>query len=154
MQESPSSSSCRFSVSSIKEAFHCQTSAQWDDWRWQLKNAVRTLHDLKRIKLYSNDELNDIEKVLGQFKTLVSPYYLSLIDQNNPHCPIRNQALPNANELVFHTKELIDPIGDKRFSPTPILVHRYRDRVLLFPTFEDPMFCRYCFRKDSLNEDP
>ncbi|TIN81513.1 radical SAM protein, partial [Mesorhizobium sp.] len=46
--------------------------------------------------------------------------------------------------------ELGDPIGDHDFSPVPRLTHRHADRVLLFPTYQCAVYCRFCFRKESL----
>ena len=130
------------------------TESEWRDWLWQLRHAKRSLEDLKELELYSNTEYLQLKLVMKKFKTLVTPYYLSLIDRNDPFCPIRLQALPDPQELSFYDGEQEDPIGDKAHAPTPILVHRYPDRALLFPTFECPMFCRYCFRKESLNTEP
>ncbi len=136
------------------------TSTQWNDWRWQLKNAARSVEDLKTWgfvdRLASQDLLTPQalfnQKLTERYKTLITPYYLSLIDQNDPLCPIKKQAIPHLDELLETQGELTDPIGDQAHSPHPMLVHRYPDRALLFPTFECPMYCRYCFRKETLNE--
>lgn len=95
-----------------------------------------------------------LRAVVARFQVLVSDYYLSLIDPTDPDCPIRKQALPDVAELLFAAGERPDPIGDAAHAPTRLLVHRYPDRALLFPTFRCPMYCRYCFRKVALNDDP
>lgn len=92
--------------------------------------------------------------VVERYEMLVSAYYLGLIDPDDPDCPIRKQALPAAAELVEGPTERADPIGDAAHAPTSILVRRYPDRALLFPTYRCPMFCRYCFRKVALNAEP
>ena len=128
------------------------TDYEWNDWRWQLKHAARSFADLVKFGFITSQLHSDHQELTLRYKTLVSPYYLSLIDAQNPDCPIRKQAIPSLKELKDIEGEISDPIGDQRYSPTPILVHRYPDRALLFPTFECPMYCRYCFRKESLNE--
>lgn len=123
------------------------------DWRAHMRLAARTPADLARYGVISPEEAAEIEEVSARYETLVSPYYLSLMAPRGRPCPIRPQATPSAEELRHLPEELLDPIGDKAHSPTPILVHRYPDRALLFPTYRCPMFCRYCFRKDTLNAE-
>jgi len=95
-----------------------------------------------------------LEDVTARFRMLVGDEYLALIDKTDPLDPIRKQALPDAAELLDAPGELRDPIGDQAHEVVPNLVHRYPDRVLFFPTFLCPMYCRYCFRKVALNEAP
>ncbi|MCA9711655.1 MAG: KamA family radical SAM protein, partial [Myxococcales bacterium] len=87
------------------------------------------------------------------FKVRIPASYLSLIDWSDPADPIRRQAIPSAAELRVLPGERADPIGDAAHSPVPHLTHRYPDRVLLYPTYVCSMYCRHCFRKESLNED-
>ncbi len=35
----------------------------------------------------------------------ISPYYATLIDPNEPGCPVRRQAEPDPMELVHHEEE-------------------------------------------------
>ena len=76
--------------------------------------------------------------------------YLDLIDWNDPADPIRAQVIPSPEELAEEEGELDDPIADHEFSPVPRLTHRHADRVLLFPTYQCAVYCRFCFRKESL----
>ena len=82
-------------------------------------------------------------------RVCVSQYYLSLINRQDPACPIRAQAVPSLAELDQFSWEESDPIGDEANRVADILVHRYPSRVLLFPTHACPLSCRYCFRKSS-----
>ena len=61
-------------------------------------------------------------------------------------------------QFVPHEEEndlsgLIDPIGDQLHSPTAQLIHRYSNRVLFMPTTVCPVMCRYCFRKNELQDN-
>jgi lysine 2,3-aminomutase len=123
-------------------------------WQQSLIRGARDVQALVRRGLVTQAEAPGLVEVVERYQLLVSDYYLGLIDPDDPHCPIRKQALPDVAELLERTDERPDPIGDAAHAPTPILVRRYRDRVLLFPTFRCPMFCRYCFRKVALNESP
>ena len=123
-------------------------------WRDQLRLGARDLSALVERGLISRAQAEELAPVAARFEMLVSDYYLSLIDPEDPDDPIRKQALPDLAELQVRADERPDPIGDAAHAATPVLIHRYPDRALLFPTFRCPMFCRYCFRKVALNDEP
>jgi lysine 2,3-aminomutase len=81
----------------------------------------------------------------------VTPYYLGLMDPEDPGCPIIRMAIPDIREITVHPEELEDPTGDENpdlgNQPVPRLVHRYPDRVLLLPTARCGAYCRHCFRR-------
>ena len=119
------------------------------NWKADVRNGVRHVEDLAVLPL-SEDELESARDVSRHHKVRIPRAYLDLIDWNNPDDPIRRQVVPSAEELTFDDGELEDPIGDSARSPVPRLTHRYPDRVLLFPTYLCAVYCRYCFRKESL----
>jgi lysine 2,3-aminomutase len=125
-----------------------------DHWRRHLLHGARDVDALVARGLVTPADAPALRAVAERFELLVSDYYLSLIDPRDPACPIRKQALPDAAELLVAPGERADPIGDAAHTPTRLLVHRYPDRALLFPTFRCPMYCRYCFRKVALNDEP
>ena len=86
------------------------------------------------------------------FNVRIPKHYLAQIDWNNRRDPIRLQTIPTEEELAFDPRELTDPIGDRLHSPVPRLTHRYPDRVLLYPTYQCAVYCRHCFRKESLSD--
>lgn len=86
-----------------------------------------------------------------RYRALVPQYYLNLINPKDPNDPIARMALPSAEELI-QTAGLRDPIGDLTRQAAPRLTHRYRDRALLHTTNLCPMYCRFCFRKNLMNE--
>ena len=74
----------------------------------------------------------------------ITPYYLSLMDLNNPHDPVAMQAIPAIEEITFKTTGIEDPLEENRDSVVPGLVHKYPDRVLMVLTDICPMLCRHC----------
>ena len=48
----------------------------------------------------------------------VTPYYLSLIDLNDPFDPIRKMAIPRAEELEYADYEEADPLHEDSDGPT------------------------------------
>ncbi|MBQ7551091.1 MAG: lysine 2,3-aminomutase, partial [Bacteroidales bacterium] len=77
----------------------------------------------------------------------ITPYYLSLINPDDPYCPIRRQAIPTAAELHQSSADLLDPLHEDEDSPVPGLTHRYPDRVLFLITDMCSMYCRHCTRR-------
>jgi lysine 2,3-aminomutase len=77
----------------------------------------------------------------------ITPYWASLIDADDPDCPIRRQSVPVAAEFSVSPHEMADPCAEDRDSPAPYLVHRYPDRVLLLATEHCAMYCRHCTRR-------
>ncbi|MRT92128.1 lysine 2,3-aminomutase [Ancylomarina sp. 16SWW S1-10-2] len=130
-----------------KEMFPEVTDEHWNDWKWQVRNRIETLKDLKKyINLTANEE-EGVEKTLETLRMAITPYYLSLIDVNNPECPIRKQAIPTAMEVHHADADLLDPLHEDEDSPVPGLTHRYPDRVLFLITDMCAMYCRHCTRR-------
>ena len=77
----------------------------------------------------------------------ITPYYASLINIDDPYCPIKRQAIPSASEAEFSENDMSDPLEEDRDSPVPGLTHRYPDRVLFLVTDKCSMYCRHCTRR-------
>ncbi len=122
--------------------------AQWDDWRWQMQNAIRTTSQLAEFYSFGPQELAALEDLEQKYKLAIPPYYFSLIDPLDPADPIGLQALPSWREQSSTAGvELEDPLEEDKDSPVPGLTHRYPDRVLLVTTHVCTMYCRFCTRK-------
>ncbi len=121
---------------------------QWDDWRWQTHNAVRSVRQLRHLLPFTPDELEVLGRLEGEYKLAIPPYYFSLIDPDDPNDPIRLQSVPSPLEAENPSGyELDDPLEEQKDSPVPGLTHRYLDRALLITTPNCSMYCRYCTRK-------
>ena len=120
---------------------------QWNDWKWQVKNRIETVEELKKhIKLTEEEEVG-IRESLKTLRMAITPYYLSLIDTDDPYDPIRKQSIPTINELYISPDDLQDPLHEDSDSPVPGLTHRYPDRVLFLITDMCAMYCRHCTRR-------
>ena len=129
------------------ELFPNVTDEQWNDWKWQVKNRIETLEDLKKYVTLTPEEEEGVKKTLQTLRMAITPYYISLIDPNNPDCPVRKQAVPTAKETYQSPADLLDPLHEDEDSPVPGLTHRYPDRVLLLITDMCSMYCRHCTRR-------
>lgn len=124
----------------------------WEDWHWQLKNRICTKEELTQIVKLTPEEEKGIDQAKGRLSLAITPHWATLIDPEDPNCPLRRQAVPVAAESVIGPHEMVDPCAEDRDSPAPHLVHRYPDRVLLLATEQCAMYCRHCTRRRLVGE--
>ncbi len=134
-------------VNRRKELFPNVSDAEWNDWKWQVKNRIETYEELSKYFTFAPEEAEGIKKALAKFRMAITPYYLSLIDPNDPFDPIRRQAIPQGAECNIAPADLNDPLHEDEDSPAPGLTHRYPDRVLFLITDMCSMYCRHCTRR-------
>jgi len=125
----------------------------WLDWKWQFRNRITTVEDLSEVIHISDKEKQEIAACLTRFRMAITPYYASLMDPDNPDCPIRKQAVPSINETMVLPYEMADPLAEERDSPVKNIVHRYPDRVLFLVTRMCAMYCRHCTRRRMVGEE-
>ena len=130
-----------------KQLFPDVTDEQWNDWKWQVRNRIETLEDLKKYISLTPEEEEGVKKTLSTLRMAITPYYLSLINPDDPHDPVRRQCIPTGLETHQASADLLDPLHEDEDSPTPGLTHRYPDRVLFLITDMCSMYCRHCTRR-------
>jgi lysine 2,3-aminomutase len=123
------------------------SDADWNDWRWQLKNRITTLEKLQRfLPTLTPEEFEGTILANHKLALAITPYFFNLIDGADENCPIRRQVVPRVEETYTAPWEMSDPCGEDSHSPVPGLVHRYPDRVLFLVTDRCAAYCRYCTR--------
>ncbi|NLK64206.1 MAG: lysine 2,3-aminomutase [Tissierellia bacterium] len=120
---------------------------EWNDWRWQVENRIDSVEKLKKIINVTEQEEEDINKVLQKFRMGITPYYAAHMDKDDPRDPIRMQAVPTFTETHVSAADMVDPLHEDEDSPAPGLTHRYPDRVLFLITDQCSMYCRHCTRR-------
>jgi lysine 2,3-aminomutase len=139
-------------VSERHPYYESVSDSDWSDWRWQLRQRVETVEELREIIELTDDELTACEETASRFRMAVTPYYLSLVDPHDPSCPIRRQAIPVSDESRVRDGELADPLDEEGHMLAPGLTHRYPDRALLYTTHNCAMYCRFCTRKRKVSD--
>jgi lysine 2,3-aminomutase len=122
------------------------TSREWNDWRWQSRHRIRRLAQIETMLSLSAEEREALVQGDTMLPVGISPYYMSLLDVDDPHHPLRRTVVPTIHEFVRTEGEADDPLAEDRHSPVPGLIHRYPDRVLLLPLDFCSTYCRYCTR--------
>jgi lysine 2,3-aminomutase len=118
---------------------------KWNDWRWQLSHRLNTVEEIETVFPLTDSERKALQ-TSGLFRVDITPYFISLIDPDDPNDPVRKQIIPLADEMQAFTAMMEDSLAEDRHSPVPGLVHRYPDRVLMLVTTQCASYCRYCTR--------
>ncbi len=120
---------------------------KWNSWHWQVQNRITDLETLKKVATLTPEEEEGVKKSLEILRMGITPYYATLMDPSDPHCPVRMQAVPTGLETVKCSSDMDDPLHEDTDSPVPGLTHRYPDRVLFLVTDMCSMYCRHCTRR-------
>lgn len=118
----------------------------WDQWEWQLKKRITSVDKLSFAWL-TRDQKNLLNQVCQRFPMAITPYYLSLMNPEDPDDPIMKQALPSVYETLSSETSYSDPLNEDANSPVKGLTHRYPDRALFILTNSCAVYCRHCTRK-------
>ncbi|ADE56332.1 MULTISPECIES: lysine 2,3-aminomutase [Aminobacterium] len=119
----------------------------WNNWHWQMANRITEAKHLEQVVDLTKSELAMIKRSLNVLRMAITPYFASLINRNDPSCPIRKQCIPTLQETLIVQSDQLDPLHEEVDSPVPGLTHRYPDRCLLLVTDQCSMYCRHCTRR-------
>jgi lysine 2,3-aminomutase len=125
------------------------TNEDWDDYRWHLKNHISDVDVLSKIIRISKKEKENILKTGKQYRWRISPFFASLMDPEDRHCPVRMQAVPSIEEYL-DASEVSDPMIIKYNSPAPLVSRLYPDRLIINVTNACSMYCRHCLRRKDI----
>ena len=109
---------------------------------------LKTPEELASAGLIPAAAAAELAGVAAKYAIAVPPALQTLMGEPG----VARQFLPTAAELQTTAAERSDPIGDHRHSPVKGVVHRYPDRVLLMPTLACAVYCRFCFRRETVGD--
>ncbi|NLW11491.1 MAG: KamA family radical SAM protein [Clostridiaceae bacterium] len=131
-------------------SFFQASEADWHDYKWQLKNRITDTDTLSKLLPMTQAQTEAVIEVGNKYRYAISPYYLSLVDINDPDCPIRRQSIPVIEEL--DPAGVTDPMDEEGSSPVPGVTRRYPDRLIIKVTNQCGMYCRFCQRRRLIGE--
>ncbi len=126
------------------------TEKDWNDPKWQLRNRINDVDEISKYIDLSKEEYGNIKKVGEKYRFAITPYYFSLIDINNPNCPIRLQSFPNIKE--FEGSGELDPMKEEQSNPAGKITRRYPNKLIINVTNACPMYCRHCQRRRLIGD--
>ena len=123
-----------------------------EEWFKQMNNQVNTLEKLEKYINVSADEREAIKTLKTKWGT--TPYFASLMDKDDPNCPIRKQVIPSMKEQVNEygmENYLIwkENRATEEVRPDSI-ARQYNDRVAFTVVQVCGIYCRHCFRKELI----
>ena len=127
-------------------------SLNWESWTWQMQHRIRSPGELAAFIRPTDDEARAIAALSERFRFVITPYYASLMDPENPDCPVRKQVVPRLAELGDPVG-LADPLDEVAHSPVKNVVRVYHDRVAFCVNNECALYCRYCLRKRMVGDE-
>ena len=124
----------------------------WNNPKWQMKNRISDVDEISKYTDLSDEEYDNIKNVSEKYRFAITPYYFSLIDFDNPNCPIKLQSIPSIKE--FDQSGLLDPMNEEQSNPAGRITRRYPNKLIINVTNACPMYCRHCQRRRLIgNED-
>ncbi len=121
-----------------------------EEWIEQLQNSVNTLEKLSAFINITPEEKEAIETLNTKWGT--SPYFASLMDRDDPKCPIRRQVLPSLQETVnkygIENYLIWKENRDTEEVRPDSIARQYHDRVAFTVTDVCVNYCRHCFRNE------
>jgi lysine 2,3-aminomutase len=147
------------------------TEDEWQDPQWQMKNAIRTVDQLKKIIKLSSFQVSEIERTIttlleeGKEPFRMTPYYASLMQADPFHPkmlpgekaekrldPIFWQSVPTPAHLLFPDTGVEGAMseGSRSYGAA---YQRYPNRVALFVAENTSCaaYCQHCQRSKSLD---
>ena len=115
------------------------------NWKQLLHDSIRDAQGLALEFGFSEEEKAGLESLVKQYPVCINPYYLSLINKNDPDDPIRKMAVPNLKE--FNPGGSMDTSGEASNTVVQGMQHKYRQTAMILSTNQCAMYCRHCFRK-------
>ncbi|WP_272033384.1 KamA family radical SAM protein [Kamptonema animale] len=125
---------------------------RWNDWHWQMRHRLSKLEHFQGLLKLTSAEQRGLSIAPEKFAVAVTPHFASLLDPEDPLCPLRLQVVPREEELTIDRADMVDPCSEDEDSPVPGLVHRYPDRVLLLALDTCAAYCRYCTRSRVVSQ--
>jgi lysine 2,3-aminomutase len=121
-----------------------------EKWVSELRSMVNTLEKLKEFIRTSPEEEAAIRTLKTKWGT--TPYFASLMDPDDPNCPIRRQVIPSLKEkenrygipnyLIWKENRATEEVRPD------CIARQYHDRIAFTVTDTCANYCRHCFRKE------
>lgn len=109
------------------------------------KKCICDIDSLSEYLSFSDNEKETIGRIIKRYPLKVTPYYLGLLDKDDPKDPIRKLSIPDPLEDLDDGEE--DTSGEASNTVVKGMQHKYSQTVLILSTNNCAGYCRHCFRK-------
>jgi len=129
------------------------SDADWNSHIWQMQNRIDNVETLNAIFKLDADRYAEIAEAGASFRWSTTPYYLSLMDANNPKDEIGLLAIPTRHEMAADVETSLDPMSEEYTNPAGSITRRYPDRLIINVTSTCAMLCRHCQRRRNFGTE-
>lgn len=106
------------------------------------------LDDLAGEGLVADSAVPSLGPIADTFRIRISPAVREAIASGGQG--VARQFVPTLAEAEAGPGDLADPVGDRVHQPVAGLTHRYPDRVIVHVTQTCEVYCRFCFRRETV----
>jgi lysine 2,3-aminomutase len=121
-----------------------------EEWMEQLRGSINTIEKLEKVVNLAPEEKKAIQTLNTKWGT--TPYFASLMDRDDPNCPIRKQVIPSLREKEnrYGIKNYLIYKENRAGGETrpDSIARQYDDRIAFTVTDTCANYCRHCFRKE------
>ena len=125
----------------------------WPSWQYAMKTAIRSPETLINMLSLPKHFIDNAFFSSTSFRLFVPHSFIARMEVGNINDPLLRQVLPVVDETRLVKGFVQDPLEEKQANPLPGLLHKYKNRVLVFPSTQCAIHCRYCFRRHFSYED-
>ncbi len=113
----------------------------------EYKVLAKTICTVEQLENYAGrlDDEEKLKQVIKIHPMRISPYYLRLINWEDPDDPIKKIAVPSSEEQSL--EGFYDTSGEAENTKMLGLQHKYAETALILATNRCAVYCRHCFRK-------
>ena len=117
-------------------------------WQQSIRTSIRTREALLKHLELPDNLIKHGHGAANLFRLFVPLSFVERMEKGNLNDPLLRQVLPLDEELQQPPAFSIDPLGEADVNPVKGLLHKYKGRLLLFPSTTCAINCRYCFRRN------
>ena len=115
------------------------------NWKQMLRSSIRDVEGLRKVLPMDDAEAAQMEKIIEKYPLCINPYYLNLINRDDPKDPIRKMCVPDIHEFSEGGQE--DTSGEAENTVIQGMQHKYKQTALILSTNQCAMYCRHCTRR-------
>lgn len=114
-------------------------------WEELLRGSIRSVEGLQNFLSLSCEEAEQMDAIIQRYPLCINPYYLGLVNRDDPNDPIRKMCIPDVHE--FSLGGQADTSGEAENTVIQGMQHKYKQTAMILSTNQCAMYCRHCFRK-------
>lgn len=115
------------------------------NWKDEYDKSIRTAAQLCTELGWPDSCIEKYQKIIDLYPMQITPYYLALVDKEDPDDPIARMCIPSGDE--FDIAGSFDTSDESSNTKQEGIQHKYEQTALILSSIVCAMYCRHCFRR-------